>query len=215
MSISVQRTRRRQQREETRRQILDAAIEFLRERPYRELSVDALMARTGHTRTLFYRHFDDVPSLILALIQDVGAELVQTAQEWAAVEEVGPGVARRRLAAFVDFHTRNAGLVAATVEASHHDDAVQKAYEAMVEGFVALTARAISARTETGELAPLDEPEIARALIRMLNGYLCDPRRTDDPERALEAITTIWARTLFPDGNRRRGQQRGRPAKNS
>ena len=45
----------------------------------------------------------------------------------------------------------------------------------MVEGFVALTDRRRSRRASTrGELAPLDAPEIARALVRMLNGYLDD-----------------------------------------
>src|SRR5437764_54477 len=100
MSVSVQRTRRRQQREETRRQILDAAQAFLREHSYRELSVDALMSLTGHTRTVFYRHFDDVPALVLALITEVGAELIELAEQWAAAEGIGPDRARARLSAF-------------------------------------------------------------------------------------------------------------------
>ena len=58
------------------RQILDAAQAFLRERSFRELNVDALMSRTGHTRTVFYRHFDDIPALMLALIQEIGVELL-------------------------------------------------------------------------------------------------------------------------------------------
>src|SRR5689334_10202059 len=74
MTVATQRTKRRQNREETRNQILAAGEEFLRERSYRELSVDAIMTRTGHSRTVFYRHFDDVPSLVLALIQRVGGE---------------------------------------------------------------------------------------------------------------------------------------------
>jgi AcrR family transcriptional regulator len=198
MSLAAQRTKRRQQREETRRQILDAAIEFLRDHSFRELSVDVLMARTGHTRTLFYRHFADVPALMLALIEDVGAEIVQAAQAWAGVDQVGPLVARERLAAFVDFHTRNEPLVRAVVEAAHHDDAVEAAYHAMVEGFVQVATSAIAVRAESGEMEPIDAPEVARALVHMLNGYLGDSRRTRDPERALEAVVTVWTRTLFP-----------------
>jgi AcrR family transcriptional regulator len=199
MSLAAQRPRRRQAPEETRRQILDAAIEFLRERSFRELNVDALMARTGHSRTLFYRHFDDIPALMLALIDDVGAELVSMAQQWSQSDRVGPDEARLRLTGFVEFHTRNRALVRAVVEAAHHDDAVEQAYEGMVEGFIQLTAWSIEARVSAGELAPLDCPEIARALIRMANGYLADPGRTDDPERALETIWMIWTRTLFPE----------------
>lgn len=203
MSVAAQRTKRRQAREETRRQILDAAQEFLRERSFRELSVDALMARTGHTRTVFYRHFDDVPALVLALMAEVGAELVQVGEQWADTDHVSPEEARERLALFVDFYVRNGPLVRAVAEAAHHDDAVERAYAALVEGFIALTAQAIQARVDSGELAPLDAPEIARALVRMLNGYLDDAlgqTGASDPERVLETVWTIWTRTLFPAG---------------
>jgi AcrR family transcriptional regulator len=194
----VQRTKRRQLPEETRRQILDATVELLRERSYRELNVDAVMARTGHSRTLFYRHFDDVPAVLLALIEELGAELVEVAQAWAGSGRVGPDQARERLGLFVAFHTRNGPLVRAVVEASYHDDAIERAYSQMVEAFVAITTAAITARTEAGDLQPLDAPEIARALVGMLGSYLTDPHRTDDPERALETVWTVWTRTLFP-----------------
>jgi AcrR family transcriptional regulator len=198
MTARAQRIRRRQPPEETRRQILEAALAFLRERPFRELNVDALMARTGHTRTLFYRHFDDIAALLLALIEQTGGELVELAQRWSASTTHTPGEARRRLADFVDFHTRNAAAVRAVVEASYHDDAIERAYGQLIEGFVAITAAAIQARVDAGELEVLDAPEVARALVQMLNGYLVDPLRTDDPERALEALATIWTRTLYP-----------------
>lgn len=201
MSVAVQRTRRRQSPEETRRQILDAAQAFLREQSFRELGVDALMARTGHSRTVFYRHFDDVPGLMLVLIQEVGSELVTVAERWAQTERVGAEEARARLSGFVDFYVRNGPLVHAVVEASHHDRAVQQAYDGMVEGFISLTAQTIQVRIANGDLAPLDAPETARALVRMLNGYLLDALGREgktDPDRVLETVTTIWSRTLFP-----------------
>jgi AcrR family transcriptional regulator len=201
MSTAVQRTKRRQLREETRRQIMDAAQEFLRERSFRELSVNDLMSRTGHARTVFYRHFDDIPSLVLTLIQEVGAELVEVAEQWAQTDRVGAEEARARLAVFVGFYVRHGPVVHAVSEAAHHDDAVEQAYTAMVESFVALTTKAIEERIEQGELAPLDAPEIARALVRMLNAYLDDALGREggtDPERVLDAVSTIWTRTLFP-----------------
>jgi AcrR family transcriptional regulator len=201
MTVATQRTKRRQDREQTRQQILEAAQAFLRQRSFRELSVDALMARTGHTRTVFYRHFDDVPSLVLTLIAEVGAELVEVGQQWAQTDRTGPDVARARLGAFVDFYARNGPVVRAVAEAAHHDDAVEQAYSQLIEGFIALTTQAIEARVAQGELAPLDAPEIARALVRMLNGYLDDSLGREDgtdPERVLETVWTIWTRTLFP-----------------
>lgn len=201
ISTPTQRTKPRQTREETRQQILDAAQAFLRERSFRELSVDVLMSQTGHTRTVFYRHFDDVPALILTLITEVGAELVEVGEQWAQTDRTGPDVARARLAAFVNFYVRNGPVVHAVAEAAHHDDKVEQAYTQLVEGFIALTTQAIEARVAQGELAPLDAPEIARALVRMLNGYLDDSlgrANGTDPERVLETVWTIWTRTLFP-----------------
>lgn len=201
VSTAVQRTKRRQQREETRRQILAAAEQFLRERPYRDLSVDALMARTGHSRTVFYRHFEDVPALVLALIEEVGSELVEVAEAWSRTDRTGPDVARERLALFVDFYVRNGRLVNAVAEAAHHDDTVEAAHRGIVEGFVELTSRTIQARIDAGELEPLDAPQTGRALVWMLNGYLEDALGGEpkaSPEAVLETVWTIWTRTLFP-----------------
>ncbi|HWF53869.1 MAG TPA: TetR/AcrR family transcriptional regulator [Solirubrobacteraceae bacterium] len=198
MAVAVHRTRRRQPPEETRRQIIQAALEFLRERSFRELSVDALMARTGHTRTLFYHHFDDIPALLLALIAETGGELLALAEDWSASGVRTPQEARRRLASFVDFHTRNAAAVRAVVEAAHHNERVEQAYGAMVERFVEVTSDAIQARVDGGELPGIDAPEMARALVLMVNGYLVDPLRTRDPDRALETLVAVWTRTLFP-----------------
>jgi AcrR family transcriptional regulator len=201
MTVATQRVKRRQLREQTRTQILEAAQAFLRERSFRELSVDTLMAGTGHTRTVFYRHFPDIPSLVLTLIEEIGGELVEVAEAWAQTDQVGPEEARARLALFVDFHVRHGPLVHAVAEAAHHDEAVEEAYDAMVESFIAITTRAIATRVNTGELGPLDAPQVARALIRMLNGYLDDAlgrEPGEDPERVLETIWTIWTRTLFP-----------------
>lgn len=202
MTVATQRNQRRQQREETRRAILDAGREFLRERSYREMSVDAVMSGTDATRTVFYRHFDDIPSLVLALMQEVGGELMAMAQEWTQVERVDAEEARGRLAAFIDFHVRHGRIVFAVAEAAHHDEIVEEAYTGMVEAFIALTARTIEARIQAGEIEPIDAPEIARALVRMLNAYLADTfgrGQRVDPERALEAVWTVWTRTLFPD----------------
>ena len=201
MTVATQRTRRRQQREETRRAILTAAEEFLRERSFRELSVDALMSRTGLTRTVFYRHFDDIPSLVLALLQEVGGELVAVAEQWSRTERVSAEEARERLSMFVGFHVRHGRLVRAVEEAVHHDEIVEQAHTALVEQFIAITTRTIQRRIDAGEIEPVDAPEVARALVRMLNGYLGDTFGRGEripPERALDTVWTIWTRTLFP-----------------
>lgn len=201
MSVSAQRTKRRQLREETREQILRAARELLEELPYRELGIDAIMARTGHSRTVFYRHFDDLPSMVLALMAQTSGELVELSEAWEQTDRVGPDEAHDRLARFVDFYVRNGRVVRAVTEAAHHDEVVQQAHASLVQHFMDVTTRAVEDRQRRGELEPVDAPEVARALVWMLNGYLNDrlggPEQPD-PERVLNAVWTVWTRTLFP-----------------
>ena len=58
-SVQVEPRRRRRGRRDSEREILEAAERVLRERPFRELTVDDLMAATSQSRTAFYRHFTD------------------------------------------------------------------------------------------------------------------------------------------------------------
>jgi AcrR family transcriptional regulator len=200
MSGTAQRTRRRQARDETRRQILDAAEQQLRERPFRELSVEALMADTGHTRTVFYRHFDDLADLALAVLQDVGNELYEVVQRWIASLADGDVAAREALAGIVEFFAREGRLVRAVAEAAHHDDEIERVYRGIVNMFSELTEQALAQEIEAGRIAPLDPHETARALTCMNEGYLLDSFGREPPadrEAVLEALSTIWRRVLY------------------
>lgn len=200
MSSTAQRTRRRQARDETRRQILDAAEQQLRERPFRELNVEALMAGTGHTRTVFYRHFDDLADLALAVLQDVGNELYEVVQRWIASLGDGETAAREALAGIVDFFAREGRLVRAIAEAAHHDDEIERVYRGLVSMFSDLTEKALEQEIAAGRVAPLDPHETARALTFMNEGYLLDSFGREPPadrEAVLEALSTIWRRVLY------------------
>ena len=75
-SVQVQPgRRRRRRREDLSRSILEAAGRPLRERPFRDLTVDDLMAATSQSRTAFYRHFTDRQDLLVRLIRDLNEEL--------------------------------------------------------------------------------------------------------------------------------------------
>src|SRR5947209_9617029 len=117
MSATARRTRYREQREHTRRQILDAAAAFLRDQAFRDLSVDALMAEVGLTRTAFYRHFDDTTALVLRLLGELGEKLYPVADRWrAAAGGRYPEAAREALEAIVDFFVAEGPLVRAIAD---------------------------------------------------------------------------------------------------
>jgi AcrR family transcriptional regulator len=202
MTPQAQRSRQRQQRESTRHQILSSAEQLLRERPYRELSVDAVMADTGLTRTAFYRHFDDVTDLVLRLYGDVGEELYAVARRWAGHAGVGyPAPGREGLAGMVDFWVRHGPLMRAVAEAAVTDERIELAYRGATETFIELTAGALERMVREGMLDIPDARALARAMTLMNEAYLMaefgrEPQ--GDPEIALATLEAVWLRLVTP-----------------
>ena len=200
MSTARQRTRRRAQREHTRQQILEAAEAFLRQHPFRELSLDVVMAATDLTRTAFYRHFDDVTELVLQLLGEVGTELYDVAERWAAGAETDFSSATHEgLRGVVSFFERHGPLVRAVSDAAATDEYVERGYGALLEMFDAMIVRGLDRMVERGELEARDTRALARALNLMNERYLLDVFGREpfgDPEVALETLEFIWLRAV-------------------
>jgi TetR/AcrR family transcriptional regulator, ethionamide resistance regulator len=198
VSTASQRARHRDQRESTRREILAAAERFLRERPYRELSVEAVMEGTGLTRTAFYRHFDDTTDLVLRLFQEIGQELLAVAQRWGDSAGAGyPAPAQAGLSGTVDFFVKHGPLVRAIVDAAGTDAQIEAAYRASLDAFAALAARTLGRLVTDGQLQLSDPDAVARALTLMNAAYLIEEFGREpfgDREVALSTLETIWLR---------------------
>ena len=200
MSYSPQRTRQREQRESTRRAILVAAEKLLRERPYRELSVDLLMAQTGLTRTAFYRHFDAIPTLVLRLLSDVGGELYEVAERWraGALEDL-PGSVHAGLRDIIEFMVAHGRLVRAVADGAATDELLESGYRQFVVAFEDLIADGLEALVARGRHSIPDTRTTARALNLMNEAFLLDQFGKEplgDPEVALATLETIWLRVL-------------------
>jgi AcrR family transcriptional regulator len=202
MSPQAQRTRHRERRETTRRQILSAAERFLRERPYRELSVDVVMIETGLTRTAFYRHFDDITDLVLRLFADVSEELYAVAERWAVSAGVDyPAPGREGLAGLVDFYVRHGPLMRAIAEAATTDERIERAYRDSTDAFIELTAQAMLRMVRAGRLDVPDARALARAMTLMNDAYLLAEFGREppgDPELALATLEAVWLRLANP-----------------
>src|SRR5208337_1654627 len=59
--------RRRRKPEAAETEILNAGENFLREFPFRDMTVDAVMSRTGLSRSSFYEYFRDRNHLVIKL----------------------------------------------------------------------------------------------------------------------------------------------------
>src|SRR2546421_10408344 len=116
MSTATHRARQRQRREEVRAQIVAAANGVLRRRPYRELTVDEVMGATGLSRTVFYRHFDDLADLVLRVLSEEGGALYRLEQPLAASELDKREAIRQALAGPVRAFADHGPLVRAMAE---------------------------------------------------------------------------------------------------
>jgi TetR/AcrR family transcriptional regulator, ethionamide resistance regulator len=202
MTSPAQRGRQRAQREQTRREILAAAERALRERPYRELSVEDVMAETGLSRTAFYRHFDDVPGLVLKLLEDVGRELYVIAAHWRqiAVSDFAAG-AREGLAGIVDFFVEHGRLVRAVSEASATDAEIEQGYRGFLAIFTEIIKQGLDELASAGQLDVPNTRALATALNLMNEAYLLDEFGREplgDRDVALATLETIWLRVILP-----------------
>jgi AcrR family transcriptional regulator len=178
------RSNARVRREEARERILAAAEKLLLEVPYRDLTVDLVMSEAGLSRTVFYRHFDGLPQVLLALLDRIEAEL-------AAPMDARPVSSEARLrdllAGSVETFARYGPFLRALDHAAGQDAEIEAAYCAMVDRFT----EEIAAGMGGGERAY----ELARALSLMNGHYLLDTLGKDpgfDRELALETLLTIW-----------------------
>ena len=79
---SSRREDQRQQRADARQRILEAASELLEERRWNELRLEDVMAAAGLSRTVFYRHFDDRATLLLAMLEEILQHIGATGTAW-------------------------------------------------------------------------------------------------------------------------------------
>ncbi len=197
MSTSRRRSAQRQRREEVRAQIIAAAETALRERPFRELTVEELMVAAGLSRTLFYRHFDDLGDLVVRLLEDAGTELYRYEERLFATGASDHDAVRAALEAPVRGFSASGPLLRAIAEASSHDERIDTAYRLLLGRFEALIEAFLRVLADRGLARLADPTQTARALNLMNVSYLLDvfgsPHSEVTPEVALQTLTEIWS----------------------
>jgi AcrR family transcriptional regulator len=203
------RSRRRQQPDETRSLIIDTADRLLRERPFRELSVDEVMRPTGYRRTVFYRHFTGLPDLVLAVLSRVMPEFAAANQKFlaAAGEPITLEHAQELLRPSVEHYQRHGALMRAMRDATVYDAEVHQLVMGAQYRLRSTMVAALERRREqTGVLEGADLEQVAEALAGMNQRYLMASFGGDGPEEqppvtvdvATETLARIWVAVLDP-----------------
>jgi TetR/AcrR family transcriptional regulator, ethionamide resistance regulator len=214
--------RRRRRPEEAERAILSAARSFLEKRPFRELTVERVMARTGLSRPAFYTYFRDRYDLVARLLEGISGLLFAVDRRWLMGAEEGWEEASEVLVDALrggsETFVRYGPVLRAIADAASQDPRVEEVYRfGLIERLVVAVAGRVSRDVERGvSPAGLDPEETARALVLMTERYMLDAfgRPEGRPSRektaaVIGALEAVWVRTLY--GPEARGPASPRP----
>jgi AcrR family transcriptional regulator len=179
---------------DARRRILQAARRLLADRPFSALTVNAVMAEAQLARTVFYRYFDDLPSLAPDLLPDSDAPLIdQLDGDHQEPEQVIGAM----LDGLVAIFAQHGPLLRAIDDAARHDAAVAGRLDAALVAPRALLVSLL----EQAPHPPPDPQEAARMMMAAHREYLLDRFGAggDTPaarRAARAALGALWARLL-------------------
>jgi len=184
----------------TRAAILDAALEFVWSRPFRDMTVNALMASTGLSRSAFYQYFNDLHDLMEALLDMLKGEVFAVTGPWFTGVGDPIGLLNESLAGLVEVCYRLGPILRATDDAAATDKRLEQAWAQFVGQFDDAVTTRIEADQEQGLIPDFDARPVAIALNRLDAYTLIDafgqrPRRRPEPVR--EALARIWISTLY------------------
>jgi TetR/AcrR family transcriptional regulator, ethionamide resistance regulator len=195
--------RRRRTPEAAEREIVGAAEALLRERPFRELTVDDLMRRTDLSRPSFYVYFKDRHDLVLRVAQQIGDQLFAMSERWYKGTGDGPALVREAIDGVVRVFAEHGPVLHALADAAADDPRVEEVYGTLIERFVDATARHIEQEVAAGRVLPLDARQTALALTWMMERHLqlsLGRSVQTPPDRVTETLVTIWSRVLYGTG---------------
>ncbi|HEY4093997.1 MAG TPA: TetR/AcrR family transcriptional regulator [Baekduia sp.] len=184
---------------EARERIRAAAARLLVAGSYRDLSVDSVMAEAGLARTLFYRHFDALGALVLSLLDDLRAGLVESG------EPGDPAYLRRVLEHTVEVFRTNGPILRAIDDAARHDAEVERAYRGFLDWSIDLTVSIFEDAIAAGRVRTVPDVRATVHALNVMNGAFLmdmfgrDPDADADPALCVDVLWTIWARTLGID----------------
>lgn len=171
----------------------------MQERPFRELTVDEVMRRTGLSRPSFYVYFKDRHDLVLRVVQHLQGEIFGVTDTWFSGE--GPGQMRLALRGATEVYARHAAVLRALADAAADDPDVEAAYAHLVQFFVDRTVEQIEEELGSGRITiAIDAAQVGKALVWLAERYLYlsfapDSHATVD--QVTSTLQLIWTRSVY------------------
>ena len=186
--------------ERTRAEILDAAFEFLWSHPFRDMTVDALMAMIPPSRTAFYKYFDDIHALMAEMLKRLETEILDGVNPWLSDDGDPVALLYESLAAEVQVGYRYGPFIKAISDASGTNANVEDQWNWLLDRFDDAVSERITADQALGLIEAFDPGPVATALNRVdaaiyARGFGHRPRSRPGP--ILDSIARVWISTLY------------------
>jgi AcrR family transcriptional regulator len=184
----------------TRAAILNAAFDFIWSRPFREMSVNSLMASTELSRSAFYQYFTDIHDMMLTLLNMLGEEIFASSNLW--LDGVGDPVAllNKTFDGLTQTCYRRGPFLRAISDAATTDERFEKDWRQFLCAFDDAGVARIEADQAQGLIADFEVRPVAFSLNR-LNAYTFidafGQRPRSKPKPVQDALARIWISTLY------------------
>ena len=186
--------------ERTRAAILNAALEFIWSHPFRDMTIGALMAETGLSRSAFYQYFDDLHDLMKTLLDNLQVDIFDVTGAW--FEGVGDPIALldESLSGLVNVCYKFGPILRAVDDAAATDARFEKDWRGFLGKFDDAATSRIEADQQQGLIPGFDARPMAVALNRLdayalIHAFGQRPRK--NPKPVYEALSRIWISTLY------------------
>ncbi len=198
--VSPQPTLKVEKSERTRAAILNAGLEFVWSQPFRDMTVNALMASTGLSRSAFYQYFNDLHDLMETLLDMLKEEVFAATGSWFTGAGDPIALLNESLAGLVDVCNRLGPILRATNDAAATDERLENAWAQFVKQFDDAVTTRIEADQAQGLIPDFDARPLAIALNRLDAYTLIEAfgqHPISQPEPVREALARVWISTLY------------------
>jgi len=186
--------------EHTRTAILNAALDFIWSHPFRDLTVQPLMASTGVSRSTFYQYFKDLHDVLNTLLYMLQGEIFDAVKPWL----IGVGdpvvLINEAITGLVQVAYQRGPIYRAFSDAATTDSHPEKAWGQFLNRFDDAGTARIEADQDQGLIRSFEARPVAIALNRLdtytlIEAFGQHPRRDSEPVR--KALVQIWISTLY------------------
>ena len=190
----------RQRHEDVRSAVRRATLVLVEDQPFKDLSVEEIARAAGLSRSAFYFYFRDKRDLLMAVAEEVAAELYREADRWWHGEGPPQTLVRESLEGAVAVYAKHANLIRVATEVSTYDEEVGDFWRELMGRFVSATADHLRREQAAGRMRPLDPETTAESLVWMMERccYQYIARGERSGRELVDSLTPVWAAALYP-----------------